>query len=59
MTREEAKGKIRLLGGEISKSVSKKTDYLVLGKEPGSKYEEAKKLGIKIIEESKFLKMIK
>jgi len=59
LTREEAKEKIRSLGGEISETVSKKTDYVIVGKEPGSKYQEAKKLGIKIISEKEFLKMLK
>jgi len=57
VTRDEAKEKIRSLGGEISESVSKKTDFIVVGKEPGSKYEEAKKLGVKTIGEEEFLKM--
>ncbi len=59
MTREEAKEKIRLLGGNVSSSVSKNTDYVIVGEEPGSKYEKAKKLGVKIINEEEFLKMIK
>ena len=59
INREEAKEKIRLLGGEISESVSKKTNFVIVGKEPGSKYEEAKKLGVKIIGEEEFLNMIK
>jgi DNA ligase (NAD+) len=59
MSREEAKEKIRLLGGEISESVSKKTDYVVVGKEPGSKLERAKKLGVKTINEPEFLKLIR
>jgi DNA ligase (NAD+) len=59
MTREEAKEKIRILGGEISESISKKTDFVVLGKEPGSKLEKAKKLGIKIINEREFLDLIR
>jgi DNA ligase (NAD+) len=58
MTREEAKEKIRLLGGETSESVSKRTDFVVVGKEPGSKFQTAKKLGIKILDEKAFLKMI-
>lgn len=59
MTRAQVKEKIRLLGGEISESVSKKTDYVIAGKSPGTKLEEAKKLGIKVIDEAKFLEMIK
>jgi len=59
MTREEAKQKIRMLGGEVSSSVSKKTDLVVVGKEPGSKYQKAKKLGIKTISEKEFLKLLK
>jgi DNA ligase (NAD+) len=59
MTRDEAKEKVRLLGGDVSSSVSKNTDYVVVGEEPGSKYEKAKKLGVKIISEKEFLEMIK
>jgi DNA ligase (NAD+) len=59
MTRDEAKEKVRLLGGEVSSSVSKETDYVVAGESPGSKFEKAKKLGVKIISEEEFLKMIK
>ncbi len=59
LTREEAKEKIRLLGGEISESVSKKTDFVIVGKEPGLKAEKAKILGIKILNEKQFREMIK
>jgi DNA ligase (NAD+) len=59
MAREDAKEKIRFLGGRVSGSVSGNTDYLVVGKEPGSKFEKAKKLGIKIIGEEEFLKFLK
>ena len=58
LTRDEAKARIRELGGNISSSVSKKTDYVVVGEEPGNKYDKAKKLGVKIINEREFLKMI-
>ena len=58
MAREEAKEKIRELGGDVSESVSKNTDFLVIGKEPGSKYDKAKELGIKIMNEQKFLQLI-
>jgi DNA ligase (NAD+) len=59
MSREEAKEKIRARGGEASESVSKKTDYVVAGSEPGSKYEKAQKLGVKIIDEKEFSRMLK
>lgn len=59
MARDEAKDKIRELGGDISSSVSKNTDFVVVGKNPGSKYDKARELGIKIIEEEEFLKMMK
>ena len=59
ITRSEAQKKIRLLGGHPSSSVSKETDYLVAGSEPGSKLDKAKKLGVKIINEKEFLGMAK
>ena len=58
MSREEAKNKIRELGGNPSESVSRKTDYVVVGKEPGSKFEKAKELGIKAIDEKELLQLI-
>lgn len=56
LTRNEAKEKIESLGGNVSGSVSKKTSYVVVGKDPGSKYDEALKLGIEIWNEEEFLK---
>ena len=58
MTREEAKKKVRELGGETTESVSKRVNFVVVGENPGSKFEKAKKLGIKTISEEEFLKMI-
>ena len=57
-TRDEAKDMIRKRGGNISSSVSKKTDYVVAGENPGSKYEKAKELGVKIINENEFKKLL-
>ena len=59
IARDEAKAKIRELGGDISESVSSKTSYVVVGSEPGSKAEKAKKLGVKILDEQEFLQLIK
>lgn len=58
MEREEAKQKVRSLGGEVSESVSAKTTYLVTGESAGSKYDKAKKLGVKILDEADFLKLV-
>jgi DNA ligase (NAD+) len=57
LTRQMASDKIKKAYGKVSSSVSKNTDFLVAGKNPGSKYENAKKLGIKILNEKEFLKM--
>ena len=59
MSRDEARAEIRELGGDVSESVSSKTDYVVVGLEPGSKAEKAKNLGVKILDEAEFLKLIK
>lgn len=59
LTRDEAKEKIRNAGGDVSGSVSKNTDYVVVGENPGSKYDNAKKLNIKMIDEKEFLKLLK
>ncbi len=58
ISRETAYARIRDLGGNPVNSISKNTDFLVVGKEPGSKLEKAKKLGIKTISEQEFLNMI-
>src|SRR3990167_440309 len=58
MSREEAKQKIRTLGGDPAESVSKKTAFVVVGASPGSKAEKAKKLGVKTLTEVEFLRII-
>lgn len=58
MSREEAKKKIIENGGKVSGSVSSKTDYVLAGEQAGSKYKEAEKLGVKIISEPEFKKML-
>jgi len=57
-SRDEAKERIRNLGGSVSSSVSSKTDFVVAGKNPGSKYGKAESLGVKIIDEAEFKKML-
>jgi DNA ligase (NAD+) len=57
-TRDEAKRLVEELGGRVSSSVTKKTDYVVVGEEPGSKLDVAKSLGIKTIDEEEFKRLI-
>lgn len=56
--RSEAKQKIQSLGGKVSSSVSSKTDYVVAGENPGSKYNKAQELGVTILDEKEFSKML-
>ena len=58
MGRDEAKERIRLLGGKTSESVSRKTSFLVCGDNPGSKLKKAEELGVPILQEKGFLKML-
>ncbi|MFN6991331.1 MAG: NAD-dependent DNA ligase LigA, partial [Fervidobacterium sp.] len=58
MTREEMKRLIENYGGHFTDSVSKKTDYLICGENPGSKLEKARKFGIKILNEEEFFNIL-
>ncbi len=57
-SRDQAKDLVERLGARATDSVSKEIDYVVVGKDPGSKYEKARKLGLRILTEEQFLKMI-
>jgi DNA ligase (NAD+) len=58
LSREEAKEKIRALGGDVSASVSSKTQFVVAGEKPGSKFDQAQKLNVRILSEREFLAMV-
>ena len=58
LSRDEAKDRIRSLGGEIAESVSKKTSFVVVGENPGSKYDKAQSLGVPALTEEAFLKKL-
>jgi len=58
MPRDEAKARVQELGGKVSSSVSSQTSFVVLGTEPGSKYTTAQRLGISILSESDFKKLL-
>ncbi|MCC6290812.1 NAD-dependent DNA ligase LigA [Candidatus Nomurabacteria bacterium] len=58
LSREEAKMEIKNLGGSVSGSVSEKTDYVVVGENPGLKMNKARNLGVSILSESAFLKIL-
>ena len=58
LTRDEAADAIQQLGGKVSGSVSKKTDYVVAGAEAGSKLKKAEQLGIEILDEAAFLETV-
>lgn len=58
LTRDEAKARIERLGGRVTGSVSKKTDYVVAGADPGSKYDKAVELGITLLDERQLIEML-
>jgi DNA ligase (NAD+) len=58
MTRDEAKRRLQELGVKIAGSVSKKTDYVIIGEEPGSKADKARELGVTMLDEKEFLKLL-
>lgn len=58
MSRNEAKDRIKSLGGKVLSSVTHDTDFLVIGEDPGSKVKKATELGVKLLEEAEFLKML-
>ncbi len=59
LSRDEAKMKIKALGGEVASAVSKNTSYVVAGENPGSKLVDAEKLGVKVLKEKSFLEIFK
>ena len=59
MTRDQAKESLRKLGAKVTGSVSKKTDFVVVGESPGSKLTKAEALGVKVLSEAEFLTLIK
>ena len=58
-TRDAAKAMIKEKGGDVAASVSRKTDYVVAGKNPGSKLAKAREFGVKILSENEFINLLK
>ena len=58
ISRDKAKEEIKLRGGHTGESVSKNTDFVVAGAEPGSKYDKGEKIGVRIIDEKDFLELL-
>jgi DNA ligase (NAD+) len=59
MSRDAAREAILERGGKVTGSVSKKTDYLVAGADPGSKLDKAHQLGVEVLDEAAFLALLK
>ncbi len=59
MSRDEARRKLQQLGAKVVSSVSKKTDYVIVGEEPGSKADKARELGVTMLDEKEFLKLVR
>ncbi len=59
MTRDEAKERLRRLGAKVSGSVSRKTDYVVVGEDPGTKADKARELGVTMLDEAAFLDLLR
>jgi len=59
LTRDEAKDAILRLGGRVTGTVSRKTDYVVVGEDPGSKADDAKRLGVTVLDEAQFLELVR
>ena len=58
MTRDQAKQKLETLGAKVNSSISKNTHYLVAGKDPGSKIQKARDLGVKVIDEEELIELL-
>jgi len=58
MSREEATRAAKDAGARVASSVSKKTDFVVAGEDPGSKYDKAVQLGVEVVDEKEFLKRL-
>jgi DNA ligase (NAD+) len=58
LTRSQAEARVKAVGGRVLSGISKKLDILVAGEKPGSKFKKAKELGVEILTEEAFVKMI-